>query len=269
MKEEKCFSEADLEAIAKVLGDTQTGLTGSEIANMLTRSEIPDVDPLNTKWKRLYNAFVEEQNKRKYGNHIIAFIHKSMNPSLYVSTPEYYEQKRTEVNKVLAFSGLTLGDDGKVRRITKVSTIQEAEERADKLKRILKGRGVHDDVLKYCKSELLVSNYFHTVLEASKSVAQKIRDLSGLASDGAELATQAFSFGKSGKPVIAINSLSNDSEISEQKGFLNLLIGIFGTFRNPTAHAVKIYWPINEEDALDILSIISYIHRKLDKAKIL
>lgn len=47
---------------------------------------------------------------------------------------------------------------------------------------------------------------------------------------------------------------------------MNLLKGVFGTFRNTTAHAPKITWEVNEQDALDTLSMISLIHRKLDKA---
>ena len=45
---------------------------------------------------------------------------------------------------------------------------------------------------------------------------------------------------------------------------MNLIKGVFGTFRNTTAHAPKITWTINKQDALDILSMISLIHRKLD-----
>src|SRR5690606_6686518 len=104
-------------------------------------------------------------------------------------------------------------------------------------------RRVHPDVLTFCRAELLQQNHFHAVLEAVKSVADKIRTLSSLPSDGAELATQAFALGATGKPRLAINSLSTDTEKGEQRGFMNLLIGLFGTFRNPTAHAAKIYWP--------------------------
>lgn len=57
-----------------------------------------------------------------------------------------------------------------------------------------------------------------------------------------------------------------ESEQSEQKGFANLLKGIFGTFRNTTAHAPKVTWVIEEQDALDILSTVSLIHRRLDGA---
>ena len=49
-----------------------------------------------------------------------------------------------------------------------------------------------------------------------------------------------------------------------QKGFANLLIGLFGAVRNPLAHAPKTNWPMSEQDALDILTLVSLIHRKLD-----
>jgi len=47
---------------------------------------------------------------------------------------------------------------------------------------------------------------------------------------------------------------------------LNLLKGLFGTFRNTTAHAPKFTWRIKEQDALDILSMVSLVHRRLDNA---
>jgi uncharacterized protein (TIGR02391 family) len=67
-------------------------------------------------------------------------------------------------------------------------------------------------------------------------------------------------------PILSINSLRTETEMSEQKGFSNILVGMFGAIRNPTAHAPKIVWPMSEQDALDILSLISFVHRKLDKA---
>ena len=51
---------------------------------------------------------------------------------------------------------------------------------------------------------------------------------------------------------------------SEHKGFANLIKGVFGMFRNTTAHSPKVIWNMKEDDALDILSTISLIHRKLD-----
>jgi uncharacterized protein (TIGR02391 family) len=104
------------------------------------------------------------------------------------------------------------------------------------------------------------------VFEATKSIADKIRRLTGLAGDGADLIDPVFGINA---PMLAINSLRTETEQSEQKGFANLIRGVFGTFRNVTAHAPKITWPINEQDALDLLSIISYIHRRLDMAVVI
>ena len=89
-----------------------------------------------------------------------------------------------------------------------------------------------------------------------------------VAVDVAELEIRpGAAFGQAqGGPILAINPLSTDTERSEQRGFVNLLVGLFGTFRNPTAHAPRIYWPISEQDSLDILSLVSLVHRKLDKA---
>ncbi len=81
--------------------------------------------------------------------------------------------------------------------------------------------------------------------------------------DGGDLVDKAFGIAK---PLLALNTLQTESEQSEQKGFANLVKGMFGTFRNVTAHAPKITWVVSEQDALDILSLLSYIHRRLDGA---
>ena len=99
-----------------------------------------------------------------------------------------------------------------------------------------------------------------------KSVAAKIRGLSGLTSDGADLVMQAFAAGKGEQPILAINKLATETDRGEQRGFASLLVGVFGTMRNPAAHNPKIEWPMSEQDALDILTMASLIHRKLDRA---
>jgi len=162
-----------------------------------------------------------------------------------------------------------LGNDGQLRRREAARTLSEAEARAGRLKAELLKRNVHSDVLRFCRAELLQDNYFHAVLEATKSVSEKIREKTGLSGDGAELADQALALGKAGTPFLALNSLQTDSEQSEQseqKGLLNLMRGVFGTFRNTTAHAPRISWNMTEQDALDLLTMASFLHRRLDSA---
>ncbi|MDG2966454.1 TIGR02391 family protein [Pseudomonas extremaustralis] len=63
-----------------------------------------------------------------------------------------------------------------------------------------------------------------------------------------------------------MNPYSTVSEKSEQSGFANLVRGTFGMFRNPTAHEARIHWEMTKDDAEDLLTIVSLIHRRLDKA---
>ncbi|TCM62285.1 uncharacterized protein (TIGR02391 family) [Acinetobacter calcoaceticus] len=255
------FNAQSLQAACKILADTERGLTGSEIGYILADCKLVDIDPLMTKWKRLYNALIAAQNKYKVGNHLIMFINRALNPVSYSRDKNSFIWRKNELNVVLAFSGFEIRDDGKVIITTKETTLKGALAKANALKQALEDRNVHVEVLKYCQAELLEDNYFHAVLEAIKGIAERIRQLSGLGSDGAELINTVFSVKA---PILAINSLQSETEVSEQKGFSNILVGLFGTARNPTAHAPKIVWKMSEQDALDILSLVSFVHRKLD-----
>src|SRR5260370_41946853 len=82
--------------------------------------------------------------------------------------------------------------------------------------------------------------------------------------DGAELVSRKFS---TQSRILVFGSLATESEKSEQKGFAHLLVGLFGAVRNPLAHAPKTNWPMSEQDALDILTLVSLIHRKLDRSE--
>ena len=70
-------------------------------------------------------------------------------------------------------------------------------------------------------------------------------------------------------PVLRINDYGTESDVSEHRGFANLLRGIFGTFRNRPAHTPRAdeEWTITETDALDLFSMLSYVHRRLDEAQ--
>lgn len=105
------------------------------------------------------------------------------------------------------------------------------------------------------------------MFETTKSVADRLRTLTGLTGDGAALVDEACSLSK-GTPPLAFNLLRNDTEQNEHKGLAMLMKGMFSAFRNTTAHTPKVKWPISEEDALDIMTLASMIQRRLDKAHV-
>jgi uncharacterized protein (TIGR02391 family) len=218
-----------------------------------------------TKRYRLYNAFAESQNARQDRLAILAFIRKSMKPELYARTPERYEPMRANLNRALAFAGLAVDASGELASVEQARTLTEAQRRAVELRTDLEIRKVHPDILRFCREELVSDNYFHAVLEAAKSVAEKLRSRTGLNDDGAALVDRAL---RGDAPLIGINALETDSEKSEQRGFANLIKGTFGMFRNTTAHAPKINWAVNREDAEEVLTLLSMIHKRIDAARI-
>lgn len=251
-----------LEGLAKILGDTDFGLTGTELSRFIPEAGLVDTDPSLTKWKRLFNSFAEFQNRTKTSNHILKFINITMKPSRFIGQNERFEFIRGELNKRLSFIGLTLNKSGIFNNIISSKTIQEAEQRVNHFKSKLENRNIHSKIFEYCNSELITENYFHSVFEAVKSIAEEIRKKTSLTLDGSELIDRAFSVNS---PLIKINPLENETEKSEQKGFSNLIKGVFGMFRNTTAHSPKIVWQITEDEALDIMTTISMIHKKIEK----
>lgn len=261
---EQTFSQAELEAIARALGDTSEGLTGSEIGHLLASIKMADPSPSDSKWIRLHNAFVERQNKAQNRRAILQFMRQAMTPARYVQRPERFEPMRANLNRALAFSGIAVDESGELIAIDQAKTLSEAARRANDLRADLVRRGVHADVLRFCRAELVADNYFHAVLEASKSIADKLRAKTGLTGDGGALVDAALC---GASPRLAINALATESQRSEQSGFANLIKGTFGMFRNPNAHEARILWAMSKEDAEDLLSLASLIHRRLDAAK--
>jgi len=259
----KRFTQSEIEAIANALGDTADGLTKGDIGHLLSSCAIPDPSPDLSKRRRVYNAFAASQNARQDRRAILAFVRKAMRPERFLRDPQGFEDLRTKLNAALAFAALAVDQSGEVVPVDGARTLPEARRRANELRADLLSRGTHPDVIAFCREELLADDYFHAVLEAVKSVAAKIRHRTGLSDDGNTLVDRALG---GSPPLLAVNTLVTESERSEQKGFANLVRGVFGMFRNPTAHAPRVHWTMGKEDAEDLLTLVSLVHRRLDAA---
>ena len=249
--------EAQIESLAKVLGECGSG---SDISRVLEDRGLADRSGESTKWRRLYRVFLDIQQRDKRANGILAFISSFLAPARFVGRQDEFEGHRADLNSILAFSGIEYGSDGQFRRRDPVQTIDEAERRANVIRAKFRGRRLHPEVRKYCEAEMMVEDYFHAVFEATKGLAQRIRNMSEVGYDGARLVDTVFSIEK---PLLAMNTLQTETERSEHKGLALLLKGCFGAVRNPLAHEPRILWK-GEDDAADYLSLISLLHWKLD-----
>ncbi len=258
------FSASTVEQVCRVLGDV---VIGSQIPNLIAPLKVSEsaIEAQNTKWKRLFNAVAAAQNRLGDGRPLIRLVGDVMAPVRF-KTPAAFEECRVLVNERLLLSGFRVAADGILEKVKPATSLAEAQQRADDLRAELIRRAVHEEVLRFCRAELLERNYFHAVLEASKSVFERVRGLTGLQDDGAGLVDATCSLASG--PRVAFNDLATESERSEQTGLALIMKGLYSTFRTPAAHAPRIAWATSRADALDMLTVASMLHRRLDKATV-
>lgn len=251
--------------LAEIIGDTESGLIGRDIGRLLAEARIVDPGEM-TKRERVFEALAGVQQRDQAANAVLRFVTVVMNPVRFINRPDAFEFWRSNLNEALAFAGFSIDiDGGVVRRAAKARTISDARAKAEDFKRKLEDRDTHPEVLRACASEIADENYFHGVFEAVKSLAERVRSMSGLADDGIPLVNNAFGR-SSGLPRVAFNGLEDRTDQSEHDGYANIMRGVFGAFRNTTGHRPKVAWPMPEAVALNIMSTVTLLHDRLDDA---
>lgn len=269
------LDEQQLKAVCDVLAETSLGYTKTELTRLLQQSQITIVSDgkvsngytyqmgLNKRdW--LYNCLASEINNSHSFIRVYAFLEKALNPVAFTDEKnrDKYNYLLEGVNKALLLAGLEITREGKLVEVVQAKTLEEVDRRVNSLRRQLYNRAIHGEVQKYCIKDYLQKDYYDAVFEAAKGLAERVRQITGLTTDGGTLFQTAFS---KNNPYIFFNSMQTDSEKSEFTGLKELLESIFHLVRNPAAHTPKINWKVDEAKALDILTLISFAHKYLDE----
>ncbi|WP_336620182.1 TIGR02391 family protein [Rhodococcus sp. G-MC3] len=255
------------EAVSNILAQTDyPGLTGTDIDTLLQLVNVTDQEPGPNKRTRLYLTLHNTQVSQGCGNVLGGFVARAMRPSRYVTDQRRWMQLRDQLNAVLVLYGYKINEEGRLSTGAKASTLTEAARLAGELQTELHRRGCHAELFKYCAEEVIVKDLFHAMSEASKSAPNRVRALTGLTTDGQELYDAAFGTNTLA-PIVFINAYRTASEISEHKGFKNLLIGVHGHYRNPRAHKTREGTEELLADFYDLFALISYVHRRLDESR--
>jgi uncharacterized protein (TIGR02391 family) len=126
--------------------------------------------------------------------------------------------------------------------------------------RLFKERCLHKSVVFVSKKLFTDGHYSQSIFEACKQLENTVKQKSGLQLNGVPLMQQAFS---PHNPKLKLNSMSDQSEIDEQTGFMLIYSGVMQGVRDPKGHSI-----INLKDrekALEYLSLISLLFRRLDE----
>lgn len=123
-------------------------------------------------------------------------------------------------------------------------------------------RNYHFEIIKHSKKLFLQQNYFHSVFEAAKAFNYAVKQKAQSDKDGQDLMMAVFSI----NGVLKLNSGMTETEKNVQDGVKFLSSGLMRAVRNPTAHEPAIDWPINKQECLDFLSMISFLFHQLEKS---
>lgn len=132
----------------------------------------------------------------------------------------------------------------------------------DDLDEFLK-RNFHSEVIKHSQKLFIQGNYFHAVFESAKAYNKDVKEKSNSDKDGQPLILSVWGCGSG---VLKVTQCTTQTDKDFQDGIKFLSGGLMSSIRNPTAHEPAITWPIDKQDCLDILSLISFLYRQLDKA---
>ena len=271
----RILDEQQLKAVCDVLAETNLGYTKTELTRLLQQCRIEIVSDgkisnaygyslgLNKRdW--LYNCLAAEINKSHSLNKVFLFLEKALNPVAFTDEKhrDKYKYLFEGTNKALLLAGLEITKEGKLIEAVQAKTLDEVDRRVNSLQRQLYFRAIHSEVQKYCIKDYLQKDYYDAVFEAAKGLAERVRAISGLTTDGGTLFQTAFS---KNDPYLFFNSMQTDSEKSEFTGLKELMEAIFHLVRNPAAHTPKINWKVDEAKALDVLTLISFAHKYLDE----
>ncbi|MDP9700535.1 uncharacterized protein (TIGR02391 family) [Paenibacillus intestini] len=105
-------------------------------------------------------------------------------------------------------------------------------------------------------------SYSSAILDAIHLLTETIRNKTGLEGDGSSLIGQAFG---GNPPMIQLNKMQTESEKNVQKGMVDLLRGVYTTFRNPRSHDKH---SDDKSDADAIILFLDYLLKVIDNSKI-
>lgn len=248
-----------LEAIAKIIGDRYTG---TAITAFFRKAGFPQIrHDGSTKWKFVACALEQIQNQ-PYGNANIAKILEALcNPQEFFGNPNAHAEIIDKIDEIVSFYSLIV-DCKTGKLVVSEKARAELRQREPVEAQAFDARNLHPEVIKHGRNLFIQGRHFHAVFECCKAFDRYVADKSLVNEHGDRLMGAALSL--SGP--LKLNAQRSQSEINEQEGIMHLCKGLMRAIRNPEAHEPELDWPIDQQDALDILSLISFLYRKVEIA---
>lgn len=120
-------------------------------------------------------------------------------------------------------------------------------------------------VVRNCSMMLYTNGHYReSVINSIVAIFDLIRERTGLAQDGAALAGEAFSLDRAR---LVFSEIESESGKSDQKGFMQIIQGMYLGIRNPKSHSLA--HDLDKEKTAQYLVFSSLIARRVTEAKVI
>jgi uncharacterized protein (TIGR02391 family) len=245
-----------LEEIARAIGDTYTG---AQLPRFLRDSGIPDEwllpEVTGSKWAYVLDLFERLHDGGAAGRrHLREFIGHWLENRMHTG-PSHDVRVRIEAQ--LARQGWYVRDGRLLIDEPRFEEIPFAQP---------PGRdawitSLHPTIRQVADRYLESGHPEVAIFEAFKAVNKRVKKMTGLDADGNALMGEAF---KDETPRIRLADLSTRTGKDVQAGFRFMFMGAVLGIRNPDAH--ELFFPLDEQEALEKLGFASMLMRRLDEA---
>ncbi|HET6995764.1 MAG TPA: TIGR02391 family protein [Chitinophagaceae bacterium] len=211
-------------------------------------------------WKSLfdYNPESHYDHQTMSGNYAIIY-----NFVMTIANTEGSDEEKVgDILRLIEEIWGTPPDAAEVTKILKGGGYNSEVVPAAKPQQLLKHRTFHAEVLSHGEKFFDQGHYTTAVNEVCKAYNNAVKAKARSQLDGQALMLWAFS----DKGPLRINAYKTESEINEQEGIKFLSAGLMRGLRNPTSHETAKTWKFDEEECIEILSLASYLFKKLDAA---
>jgi len=156
-------------------------------------------------------------------------------------------------------------EDAKTKLRTAISMLQERADDmgvspAGQVLRAYEGLELHPEIDRAAGALYRGGHYANAIEDAVKALNGLVRLRSGIDEDGTTLMERVFN---PKNPILKFNDLTDETDRSEQKGFMMMFSGAVAGLRNPRAHKLIQDDP---ERALEFIAFVSLLAKLLDGA---
>lgn len=122
---------------------------------------------------------------------------------------------------------------------------------------------LHPRVIAASYAHFKAGHFRDAVLNSVVTIFDLIRERTGLDKDGSELVTETFSLQR---PLLVVSTLDTESGCNDQKGFIQMLQGVYQGVRNPKAHTLTMN--PSQNVAAQYLVFSSLLCRRIEEARL-